>query len=53
MYNVLIVISTTELGGAQRVAINLAKWFNNYNHYNALIVALKKSKRNTYNVDEL
>ena len=46
---ILIVISTPEMGGAQRVSFNLAKWVNGHSDDGVSIVALGKTKRNAYN----
>ena len=46
---ILIIISTPEMGGAQRVSFNLAKWVSEHSGDSACIVALGKTKRNAYN----
>lgn len=49
---ILIVISTPEMGGAQRVSFNLAKWVNMHSDDEICIVALGKSSRNAYKTTE-
>lgn len=45
---IAIVISSAEMGGAQRVSFNLAEWINNNSSHHVSIVGLKDSKRNEY-----
>lgn len=49
---VIIAISTPELGGAQRVAINLSEWLNNQFNVEAIVVALNHSSRNEFNLSD-
>lgn len=50
--NVLIVISNLELGGAQRVALNLNEWLNCQDAVSSSIVALKNTNRNKYQIKD-
>lgn len=48
--NILIVISNLEMGGAQRVSINLARWINENTDHNATIVALSHLPNSEYDM---
>ena len=48
---ILIVISTPEMGGAQRVSFNLAKWVNKRSDDRTSIVALGNTTRNAYDTN--
>jgi glycosyltransferase involved in cell wall biosynthesis len=50
---IAIVISTPEMGGAQRVAINLARWINDNTETECIVVSLQDAVREAYNVNEL
>lgn len=50
---IIIVISTPELGGAQRVAINIAKWIGSNTNHTALLVAIGTTSRNSYDFSDL
>lgn len=50
---ILILISTPELGGAQRVAINMVEWITHNTPHNAILVSLSNSKRNSYDTSNL
>ena len=48
--NIAIIISRPEMGGAQRVAINLADWLNKTTNHKASIIALSHLKEGAYNM---
>lgn len=48
--NIIIVISRPEMGGAQRVSINLADWINAKTEHKASIVALSHLDKGAYNM---
>ena len=48
--NIAIIISRPEMGGAQRVAINLADWVNKTTKHKASIIALSHVKEGAYNM---
>lgn len=49
---VVVIIKSPVLGGAERVAINLAKWFCDQKGSHATIVALSGSNYNMFNLDD-
>lgn len=50
---VMIVISNAEMGGAQKVSINLAKWLKNNTTSSVHIVALTKAIRQIYDMRDI
>ena len=48
---ILFVIGTSGMGGAERVAFNLAKWFSSQNDCRASVMALNKAKKASYIID--
>lgn len=49
---IMIVISNAEMGGAQKVSINLAKWIKKNTKSSVHIVALTKANRHAYDMGE-
>jgi len=45
-----IVISNPEMGGAQRVSLNLAEWINRNSQYSVTIIALYHLEKNAYDM---
>lgn len=50
---ILIAIGAPSIGGAQRVAFNLAEWFNNQSDCHATIVSLLPAKGERYDTSSL
>ena len=48
---IVIVIGKAGLGGSERVALNLSKWFNQQERTHATVLALSKPTYNKYNLD--
>lgn len=49
---IAIIINSPVLGGAERVAFNLAKWLNCQDSVKASIIALKKTALNSFDTSE-
>ena len=51
--NILIVIDTPSMGGAQRVSISLSKWFLEKEKVNSFVVALNDTSSSSYSTADI
>lgn len=49
---IIIIISSSGVGGSQRVAMHLAEWLNKQEDCSAKIISLKKTQGNQYNMSQ-